>query len=289
MRDLQQLVGLNVSTKPRSLWLIYDYTTIETAENYFNLGEPERDIAFYQDSIPDTAEEFFYNNTSEASICNSLGYDFDVGLICEDIENWDLDQGLKVDTVKESLGETRQRVGKRLYFRGQMPPPDLVASFPWKPHPWSRQKESSELEPPLEQKSSLELEASLGQEESPGLEMSSEQKALPEPELPLEPDASLKIPRIHAVEGENPQGRIRSFLLDMSRGLEYFKQRIDDHYHTQDSSHDEPSPHLRADEKTLQIRFRLLSLQDELRTFIHLLEVVEEEAVEKDRCWERRC
>ena len=192
MRDLQQLVGLNVSTKPRLLWLIYDYTTIETAENYFNLGEPERDIAFYQDSIPDTSEEFFYNNTSEASICNFLGYDFDVGLICEDIETWDLDQGLKVATVKESLGKTRQRVGKRLYFRGQRPPPDLVASFPWKPDPWSRQKESSELEPPLEQnpsperessseqKSSLEVEASLGQEESQGLETSLEQKSLPE-------------------------------------------------------------------------------------------------------------
>ena len=98
--DLQYLVGLSLPTRPRSLWLIYDYLVIDDDEyNFFQLETRQR-CRLYREAaaILKGAWDLKWTVTD-------IGR-FDLGQICEDVEKWKPKEGLLLKKVIESLAST---------------------------------------------------------------------------------------------------------------------------------------------------------------------------------------
>ncbi len=96
---ISYFVGLNISTKPQSLWLIQDYRAFDEK---FGLAK-------YDDSN-DKVTGFL-----------DLGFKFDVGKICSDVTLWHADCGLEIDEVKDCLRENHFNKGKTLYLKAYGP------------------------------------------------------------------------------------------------------------------------------------------------------------------------
>jgi hypothetical protein len=134
-RDMKYLVGLNVSTTPKSLWLIYSYSLDDDGHDDYSdngnvpvfEGPVNDDIALYHrpDSYNYAAratDDEVNGSGSNTSRLFPLSYEFDVGQICEDIKTWDPSQGLTRDTVTKSISEKHYLKGNSLYLKAVDPP-----------------------------------------------------------------------------------------------------------------------------------------------------------------------
>ena len=139
--DLQYLIGLNFPERPRSLWLIYDY--LNTSEDKWGESTP---------SLSPQEEE------DRKELDSILGYTFDLAQICDNIDEWDPNQGLSEEKVKALL-EMWDCYPLDETF--SIKPWKLLSDVPSEPDPCSGRKESLDLELSSEQKSTPEAGVSV--------------------------------------------------------------------------------------------------------------------------------
>ena len=136
--DMNYLVALNVSSNPKSLWLIYDYTVVDDANNYSNHKDSPND-ALYHDPSCISEDAMYLDKLLDRN------YEFDVGQICGNIQDWNASQGLTSQSVEKCLDATHYLMGNALHLKTKTPP---------------HLKEPHDVSPGLE--SSPKLELSLG-------------------------------------------------------------------------------------------------------------------------------
>lgn len=142
---MNYIVGLKLSSELTSLWLIYDYNITDgNGKKFIFRGSPSS--APYRDPP---------SNNSGVSVHDGKffngDYDFDVGQICANIDDWDASQGLSSESVNTCLDATHYFNGNPLHFKAEKQPPLESLQGP-----------SRELAPSMGRLSSSKLKLSLG-------------------------------------------------------------------------------------------------------------------------------
>ena len=130
-RDLSYLVGLDFSTEPRSLWLIYDYSIEENDD--FDGGDPD-EHKLYLNQI-----------ATDSDSCRLLAHIFDLGQICEDVNKWEPNEGLPENEVLNSLKASMFLLGETLDLKALKLRSDVAS----KPDLRSGQEDSLHQDPSL--------------------------------------------------------------------------------------------------------------------------------------------